>query len=509
MLVLTETKCGPIQEEDPHAFQPRAYQQQGYTTIFNGPSRSQRLKKAREQRETELKKTDEYKRLSDAEKNRALKRIHIDGHTVRGYGGVAIMIRNEWMPYFHYKLSEDTYSIEWSLLTDAKHKLHGIAIYGNNTSDAKLKAQWKRVYERVVERADNPPYNLENGDSLVIIGDFNAVAEERDRCIRDADETEQPSSHSTRINEHFANLIDAAPLTDAWRRTHPGVRDYSRVSERAENEQLCSRIDGALVSPFLATKIKECEIVKPHDTWASKDHYRVTLTLEDIPMRVGMPRSYTPPASNNNAARPVEYKICGGKLRKDNATREKYTAATKAKLYSEQCDQPRAVDAQSYADNQWQTLTKVMLDAAKEADVLKERTNQAPQEDSIKQRTREFDLLTIHIELRRILRAAHAFTAWKKKRTDPAHARDTPPERICKLHNYNRSEYRPSKSLPAERSQWSEDDYKEYQAQLNKLRRTAAETLEKQRKHTKEAALRENIQRTINAQHVNPKQFWR
>jgi hypothetical protein len=117
--------------------------------------------------------------------------------------------------------------------------------------------------------------------------------------------------------------------------------------------------------------------------------------------------------------------------------------------------------------------------------------------------------MSMHVELRRILRAARAFTSWWKQKDNANADRDAaPPERVMRMHSLNSSENKPMKQLPERRGEWTMEDYREYHKQLNLVRRQLGKRIHKHSKHTNLKNMRDNIQRTINAEHVNVKRFW-
>ena len=105
-----------------------------------------------------------------------------------------------------------------------------------------------------------------NGVDL-IIGDFNRAYADLDRDPRSVDRCVDP--------DWPVHLMDSG-YVDVWRVTHPGVREYSWFSPRANNG---FRIDHAYATPAVADSVIACEFDRAPLEQRETDHCALTLSL--------------------------------------------------------------------------------------------------------------------------------------------------------------------------------------------------------------------------------------
>ena len=101
----------------------------------------------------------------------------------------------------------------------------------------------------------------------MIIGDFNRAYADLDRDPRSVDRSVDPD---------WPIQLIASGYVDAWRVTHPGVREYSWFSPRANSG---FRIDDAYATPAVADSVIACEFDRTPLEQRETDHCALTLSL--------------------------------------------------------------------------------------------------------------------------------------------------------------------------------------------------------------------------------------
>ncbi len=101
----------------------------------------------------------------------------------------------------------------------------------------------------------------------MIIGDFNRAYAHLDQDPRSVDRSVDPD---------WPIQLMASGYVDVWRVTHPGVREYSWFSPRANNG---FRIDHAYATPAMAGSVIACEFDRAPLEQRETDHCALTLSL--------------------------------------------------------------------------------------------------------------------------------------------------------------------------------------------------------------------------------------
>ncbi|MGA8784752.1 MAG: exodeoxyribonuclease III [Polaromonas sp.] len=115
--------------------------------------------------------------------------------------------------------------------------------------------------------------------NLVLLGDFNITADDRDTY--DPEGLRESIHHTTEERQHFQALIDLG-LTDAFRMFEQPEKSYSWWDYRqfAFRRNRGLRIDHILVSEALKPLVRSCEIDKlPRKNERPSDHVPVVLEL--------------------------------------------------------------------------------------------------------------------------------------------------------------------------------------------------------------------------------------
>ena len=115
--------------------------------------------------------------------------------------------------------------------------------------------------------------------NLVLLGDFNITADDRDTC--DAEGLRETIHHSTEERQHFQALLQLG-LTDAFRMFDQPEKSYSwwDYREMAFRRNRGLRIDYILVSDALKPLVSSCVIDKlPRKNERPSDHVPVVVEL--------------------------------------------------------------------------------------------------------------------------------------------------------------------------------------------------------------------------------------
>lgn len=120
---------------------------------------------------------------------------------------------------------------------------------------------------------------LQTHDQLVLLGDFNITADDRDSY--DPDGLRETIHHTTEERQQFQGLIDLG-LTDAFRLFEQPEKSYSwwDYREMGFRRNRGLRIDHILVSQALKCKVSSCTIDRlPRKNERPSDHAPVTVVL--------------------------------------------------------------------------------------------------------------------------------------------------------------------------------------------------------------------------------------
>jgi len=119
-------------------------------------------------------------------------------------------------------------------------------------------AEWEAVLTRAATIFSEP---------TLIIGDLNTGM----HCEDEAGATFSCSRHMRR-------LIDAGWL-DAWRKFHPGEREFTWFSTRGGKQLNGFRIDHAFVSPSLTARVEACDYSHQERVSGASDHSALVVSI--------------------------------------------------------------------------------------------------------------------------------------------------------------------------------------------------------------------------------------
>lgn len=180
--------------------------------------------------------------------------------------GISVIVHRRWLNYINEKDIE--YNRDLNLIRipivrgNSKTQIIGVyaepeetlrEIYWSNFE------KWFKKREREHER-------------LIIIGDFNAPLNPR------LDKS-NPNEHREETYTGLSNIIENERLLDAWRLKHGRKRDYTWTMNSADPNAPATRIDHALISPALQTKLHTCDIL-PSCKPLTTDHAPLLIEIE-------------------------------------------------------------------------------------------------------------------------------------------------------------------------------------------------------------------------------------
>lgn len=190
--------------------------------------------------------------------------------TKKGYSGVAVYSKIKPLRV----LEDFPMNEEGRVLVFEFEKLYVLNTYTPNSKPDLSRLEYRtKTWEKEIRAYVN---KLQKNKPVVYVSDFNVAATELDIHTTKGHER----AHGFTIEERtaFADLLKECDMIDSWRDKHPGLRKYTWYSNfaKARERNKGWRIDGALVSKNLASKIEKTDILSDY---MGSDHIPVYLEL--------------------------------------------------------------------------------------------------------------------------------------------------------------------------------------------------------------------------------------
>ncbi|MGD8458122.1 MAG: exodeoxyribonuclease III [Anaerolineales bacterium] len=191
----------------------------------------------------------------------------------RGYSGVATLSREKFS-HLDLSLGEEKFDIEGRIIQSRLSDVILFNVYFPSGQSGQERVDYKlEFYAKLLETCDELH---ENGEMLVVCGDFNTAHQEID--LKNHKQNQKTSGFLPEERAWVQKYLDRG-FVDAFRSLYPEKEQYTWWSYRsnARSRNVGWRLDYFLVSEKLLPRVKDVVI---HDQVQGSDHCPVSLFLD-------------------------------------------------------------------------------------------------------------------------------------------------------------------------------------------------------------------------------------
>lgn len=196
------------------------------------------------------------------------------------YNGVAIISKEDLkVPTFSLGIDNDPYIKDGRVISADVNGITIVSVYCPNGRDIEsehyqFKLEWFDMLHTYLNN------HLEKNKNVVVLGDFNITPKDKD--VYDISKVQMTTHVTQKERDKLKNLFDLG-FVDSYRHLYPNGEGFTYWDYRNGdfNNNRGLRIDLALVSKALKTKIKEVEVLRESRIGDSpSDHAALLLELD-------------------------------------------------------------------------------------------------------------------------------------------------------------------------------------------------------------------------------------